>query len=254
MPIIVNADDFGLSSAVNAAIVESLRQGWISSATLMGNMPGFDEAAALTRQHGLLGSIGVHLNLTEGQPLTEAIRRQPRLCSPDGEFRAKARNLFVVTRDEESAIHTELRAQVLACRQAGVEPSHLDSHHHVHTSWAIGGIALAIARELDIPFIRPAHNAGTHISGKHKLYSALFNQRLRLNGRTGVRYFCNVSSATAALLDAAGGIEVMVHPILQADGRVTDAGGTAELGPLVTGLLAGRPAVSYGMLAESLRH
>jgi hypothetical protein len=108
---------------------------------------------------------------------------------------------------------------------------------------------MAIARELGIPFIRPAHNAGALISRKHRLYSALFNQRLRLKGLAAVRYFCNVPSATPALLDAPGGIEVMVHPLLQADGRVTDIGGKDELGPLVSRLLAGRPCVSYGELA-----
>ncbi len=251
MPIIVNADDFGMSSSVNAAIVESIRQGWISSATLMGNMPDFDEAVELTHLHKLVGRIGVHLNLTEGAPLTDAIRRQPRLCSRDGQLHARARDLHTVSRDERSAIHTELRAQVLACRNAGVEPSHLDSHHHVHSSWAVGGIAIEIARELGIPFIRPAHNAGVLISRKHKLYSALFNQRLRLRGLAGVRFFCSVPSATPALLDDEGGIEVMVHPVLQADGRVTDFGDRDELGPLVTRLLAGRSCLSYGELAAS---
>ena len=247
MPIIVNADDFGMSSSVNAAIAESLRRGWISSATLMGNMPAFGEAVELTRQHGLVGRIGVHLNLTEGMPLTDEIRRQPRLCTREGQFRAKARDLYIVSGAERSAIHGELRAQVLACRNAGVEPSHLDSHHHVHTSWAVGGIAIAIARELGIPFIRPAHNAGGLISRKHKLYSAFFNQRLR--GLAGIRYFCNVTSATPALLDAKGGIEVMVHPVMQADGRVTDSGDRDELGPLLARLLAGRSCLSYGELA-----
>lgn len=249
MPIIVNADDFGMSSSVNAAIVESFRCGWISSATLMGNMPNFEEAVALTHQHKLIGKIGVHLNLTEGQALTAAIRRQPRLCTAEGEFRARARDLHRVSPDERSAIHAEFLAQVLACRNAGVEPSHLDSHHHVHTSWAAGAIAIAIAREFGIPYIRPAHNAGALISRKHKIYSALYNQRLRLHGLNGVQYLCSVPSATPALLDAKGGIEVLVHPVMQDDGRVTDAGEHDELGPLISRLLAGRGCLSYGDLA-----
>jgi predicted glycoside hydrolase/deacetylase ChbG (UPF0249 family) len=62
--IIANADDFGLNDEVNQAIVEAFEKHMISSATLMANMPGFEEACELAHRHGLLGRIGVHLNLT----------------------------------------------------------------------------------------------------------------------------------------------------------------------------------------------
>ena len=48
--IIINADDFGLNSSVNKAIVESFNNGLINSTTLMANMPGFEEAVEMAHK------------------------------------------------------------------------------------------------------------------------------------------------------------------------------------------------------------
>lgn len=45
--IIVNADDFGMSSQINHAIVEAFQKNLISSTTMMANMPAFDEACCM---------------------------------------------------------------------------------------------------------------------------------------------------------------------------------------------------------------
>ena len=253
MAIIVNADDFGLSSSVNAAIVESFRRGWISSTTLMANMPAFDEAVALAKQHRLDGRIGVHLNLTEGTALTGPIRQCRRLCDPDGNLLSRPRDLFIASKTEISAIRTELRAQLRACLDAGLVPSHLDSHHHVHTSWAVGRVVIALAQEFGVPFVRVAHNAGGRISRKHLLYSAVFNRQLRARGLAGVRYFCSIRSATPTLLQAEGGVELMVHPMMQPDGRVTEFGDKDDLGSMVERLFLQERPVSYGELATLAR-
>src|SRR5690606_39821684 len=73
--VIINADDFGLSSEENHTIISAFEQNLISSATLMANMPGFVEACELTRQHRLQGKIGLHFNLTYGRPLSQPIQR-----------------------------------------------------------------------------------------------------------------------------------------------------------------------------------
>src|SRR5690606_12544549 len=77
--VIINADDFGLSSDENRTIIVAFQQGLISSATLMANMPAFEEACSLAREYGLQGRIGLHFNLTYGKPLSTALRSQPRL-------------------------------------------------------------------------------------------------------------------------------------------------------------------------------
>ena len=71
MDVIVNADDFGISSGVNRAIVEAFKRGLISSTTIMTNAEVFEEAVDLIFSENLHGQVGVHLNLTHGKPLTE---------------------------------------------------------------------------------------------------------------------------------------------------------------------------------------
>src|SRR5258708_34967740 len=93
--IIVNADDFGMSAETNRAIVEAFENNVISSATLMTNTPGFDEACELAHRHRLLGKIGLHLNLTSGYPLSSPIRQCPRFCDNVGMFRARQSRLRV---------------------------------------------------------------------------------------------------------------------------------------------------------------
>ena len=84
--MIVNADDFGLSPRVNQAIVRAFDEGLISSTTVMANMPAFAEASAIARDRGLLDHVGAHLVLTEGDPLTDTMRRCGRFCDADGRF------------------------------------------------------------------------------------------------------------------------------------------------------------------------
>ena len=66
--LIMNADDFGLSEAVNYGILKGFQDGILTSTTIMANMPGFDHAVEMAKQHPEM-HIGVHLNLTCYKPL-----------------------------------------------------------------------------------------------------------------------------------------------------------------------------------------
>ena len=68
--LIVNADDFGLTEKVNQAIIQGHLEGIITSASLLATGAAFESAVTLARQHPKLG-VGVHLNLTEGMPVSE---------------------------------------------------------------------------------------------------------------------------------------------------------------------------------------
>ena len=74
--VIVNADDFGLDLDYNQLTLRAFQRGVISSATLMANMPAFEDACRLSHEHALLGRIGLHFNLTYGAPLSQGIRSQ----------------------------------------------------------------------------------------------------------------------------------------------------------------------------------
>ncbi|MBS1801647.1 MAG: ChbG/HpnK family deacetylase [Acidobacteria bacterium] len=210
--IIVNADDFGMSAEVNRAIVEAFEKNVISSATLMANMPGFEEACALTHSHRLLGKIGVHLNLTEGYPLSAPIRRCPRFCDDVGRLRSRNRQTRLrLSKEERLAVETEIAAQVKACLDRGLYPTHLDSHHHVHTEWAIGAAVITVAHQYGIKAVRLARNCGPGIGFTHLLYKFLYNVRLRIYGLAKTRYFGSATDVQEILAATPDDVEIMVH-------------------------------------------
>ena len=153
--LIVNADDFGLTKGVSEAIVDAHRHGIVSSTTLMANGEAFEAAAALSRQTPGLG-IGVHLNLSEGVPVSPA-RRIPSLVDADGRLHLTPVQLWkgIATRQVSVAdIESELRAQIAKIRRAGILPTHLDGHKHVHVLPGVSDIVIGLAREFSIPSVR----------------------------------------------------------------------------------------------------
>jgi chitin disaccharide deacetylase len=221
--VIVNADDFGMSAQVNRAIVEAFNQNLISSATLMANMPGFDEACELAHYHRLRGRVGVHLNLTSGYPLSAPIRRCSRFCDEFGVLRPRQTH-FRLSKDERLAVETEFAAQVKACLDHGLSPTHLDSHHHIHTEWAIGAAAIAVARRYEIKAIRLSRNCGSGIDVVRGLYKLAYNTRLRMYGLAKTRYFGSSADTQEILSTTGGDVEVMVHLTSEGAEDIPDLG------------------------------
>ena len=222
--IIVNADDFGMSSAINGAIVEAFQKGLVSSATIMANMPGFDEAVDLARRFGLLRCIGLHLNITEGLAMTTAIRCCRRFCDEIGGFRPR-RTVLRLSREESAAVEIEIEAQVRACLARGLSVLHLDSHHHVHTEWAIGSAAIRVARRYGILAVRLSRNCGPGINVNHRIYKSIYNGRLRVYGLAYTSFFGSASDVQTLLGRTCANIEIMVHPRRDANGVLVDLDG-----------------------------
>jgi hypothetical protein len=225
--IIVNADDFGMSRSVNEAIVSAIDHGLATRASIMANMPGFVDACRLVRRRGWTDRIGVHLNLSEGWPLSDPIRRCRRFCDDFGRFRPWRRTLCL-TREERRAVEVEFGAQVQACIDQGLRPTHLDSHHHYHTEWPIGAVAIRIARDYGIREVRMSRNCGPGLGWLKRLYKAAFNARLRLHGLAAVEYFGGLDDLPS-VLERPAAVEVMVHPRFDDAGRLTDMGRGREL-------------------------
>lgn len=131
--LIVNADDFGLTPGVNRAIIEAHTRGLVTSATLMANMPAFDEAVALAKAHPQLGT-GLHFNLTQGKPIAppHLVRS---LLNPNGEFLGTSTKLakrWLAGQLRRAEVVVELRAQIETLQNAGLTLTHVDSHKHAH--------------------------------------------------------------------------------------------------------------------------
>jgi len=221
--IIVNADDFGMSPENNRAIVEAFDKGVISSTTLMANMPGFEEACKLANCHQLSGKIGVHLNLTEGKPLSTPIKGSPLFCDEFGLFRPR-QTLFHLEPEEKHAVEAEFATQIQACLDRGIHPTHLDSHQHIHTEWPIGEITIRVARQYGIGAIRLTRNCGTGIGLGHKLYKAAYNARLRTYGLAKTRYFGSAKDVATVLATTQDDVEIMVHVTVAETDKLLDRG------------------------------
>ena len=87
MKTIINADDFGKTQSINSAICECFANGYITSTTLMVNMPFADEAVKLAKENGFWEKVGLHLNLTEGIPMNKKLASFELFCDQDGKFK-----------------------------------------------------------------------------------------------------------------------------------------------------------------------
>src|SRR5262245_60514883 len=131
--LIVNADDFGLTQQVNRGILDAHHDGIVTSTTLLANGGSFDEAVSMSRQAPQLG-VGVHLNLSEGNPVSRA-SEIPSLVDSRGALHLTPGRLWagIVKRKVSlSDVERELLAQVRKVIRAGISPTHLDGHKHVH--------------------------------------------------------------------------------------------------------------------------
>jgi predicted glycoside hydrolase/deacetylase ChbG (UPF0249 family) len=159
--LIINADDFGLTTGVNRAIVEAHERGVVSSATLMANGQAFDEAAKLAGSRPRLG-VGCHVVLVDGIPLVRhaasrtlldrrrSISGVPRFREGIGKFAA----LALLGRLAPDEIEAEATAQIRKLQSAGIAVTHLDSHKHTHMFPHVFRPLLRAAKACGVPAIR----------------------------------------------------------------------------------------------------
>jgi chitin disaccharide deacetylase len=130
--LIVNADDFGMSHAVNAAILRALTEGVARSTTVMAPCPWARHAMRLLREHPDI-ACGVHLTIISEfadyrwGPLSPR-DRVPSLLDESGFFYSNDRQAELMARARLDEVEVEFRAQIEAMLAAGLKPTHLDWH------------------------------------------------------------------------------------------------------------------------------
>ena len=132
--LIINADDFGLTSGVNRGILEAHSRGIVTSATLMACGRRFEQAASLTSQVPHL-SVGCHVVLVDGAPTMQTAAVPCLLATGSGNFRQSLMQFAakaVSGRLDSEEIEAEITAQIRKLQAAGIRVSHLDSHKHTH--------------------------------------------------------------------------------------------------------------------------
>lgn len=204
--LIVNADDFGLTSGVNRAIVEAHRDGIVSSTTLMANGAAFADAVEAARALPRL-SVGCHVVLTDGAPVSSpaavdtllAIRsaEPEKFYSSLSGFAARA-TLGGLDREQ---LVTEITAQIRKIQATGIEVTHLDSHKHAHIFPEILTAMLRAARICGVrairsPFVPMKAIMAQQFAGKRallkrygqvKILNSFAGQFRRQTTRAGVR-------------------------------------------------------------------
>jgi predicted glycoside hydrolase/deacetylase ChbG (UPF0249 family) len=153
--LVINADDFGLSEGTNRGIVEAHRAGVVTAASLLVNTPGFEAAVRAARELPAL-TVGLHLNLTMGQPVSppDAVptlydSRRKRLY-PLVRFVGRA----LAGKIDGAEVARECTAQIERLRATGLRITHLDGHQHAHVLPGIWRSVVETARQAAVGPVR----------------------------------------------------------------------------------------------------
>lgn len=149
--LIVNADDYGYFPCVSRGIVELAAAGKLTATGIMANSPELThQLDNLKLVPGL--DIGVHLNLTYGQPLTSQMTG--KLSSYGGLFpSAYVMSVLILTGQIGiKEVRAEWQAQIEACQDKHL--LFLNSHEHIHMLPALFKLTLELAEEYRIPHVR----------------------------------------------------------------------------------------------------
>jgi predicted glycoside hydrolase/deacetylase ChbG (UPF0249 family) len=140
--LVVNADDFGFTPDVNEGIIEAHRGGILTATTLMANGAAFDDAVRLAAGTPEL-DIGCHLVLVSGRSV---LTGRPLPVTVPQLLGAMARR--------ELRVYDELVAQVRRILDAGIRPTHLDTHKHTHLAPPVLEAVARIGAEFGIRWVR----------------------------------------------------------------------------------------------------
>jgi len=151
--LIVNADDFGLTESISDGIIKTYKEGIVRSVSVIVNTPSFEYSVRLLKENPELDA-GVHLTFVgEDMPVTGEVRG---LTSKEGFYLNWKRVLFnrFLNPIDKKGLEREARAQIEKLLEAGIAPSHIDSHQHLHLLPEISNIVLELAKEYGIKFVR----------------------------------------------------------------------------------------------------
>ena len=152
--LIISADDFGLTQGINEGIIRCAREGIVTSASIMANMPAFEHALTLAKQSPALAT-GVHLNLLKGSPLQPSGKVRSLVDSKGIFYTLPYFTLRLLSgRIVLAEAKKELRSQIEKALAAGLQVTHLDSHRHFHVYPSLLKLVIKLATEYKIHKIR----------------------------------------------------------------------------------------------------
>jgi chitin disaccharide deacetylase len=223
--LVVNADDFGLSEQINRGIESSFLRGILRSASIMPNGKAFNDAVRIAVANPELG-VGIHLSLVDEQ-CAARLSRLSGLVDAQGRLPKHAKKfmlLWSLRQFDARQIRTEVQAQIARVLQAGIKPTHLDSHQHLHLFPPVLTIVLAAAASAGIAVVRLPDDRSPGKGIKGDILARLSRCALPQVRATGIRSAdsfwglahsgcMNETNILRVLMRLKGGInELMCHP------------------------------------------
>lgn len=230
--LVINADDFGISPAVSAGILEAHEAGTVTSTSMMVHCPGWDDATRAAKTAPTLG-VGLHLNLLVGAPIVAGVTMVDRRT---GKFLSLAALVqrALTGRLDGAEVEAEAEAQIAAIEGSGVRLTHIDSHRHTHALPVVRGAVARVAAARKLPLRRPVEShrrfpndiaSQVHrgviawswrVTSVGAAATIAPNHFIGVSMQGGERFVAQLTQVLAAL--PSGTVELMVHP-----GRVDDA-------------------------------
>ena len=218
--VIINADDCGINSKVNAEIERFIVLGKITSTTIMANMDDLAGAKHLYDLYKDKISFGVHVNLTDGQPLT-----QSQALLDYGYYKEQNGKIVMngypfINKRMPKYLHKDIVkecvTQIDNVRDMGIEISHIDSHHLMLTSSSMISITPIILNRVGIKKMRRARNYIEHKSIDYymrQFWFAWMKMNVRgLHSTDWFEMFSSFYSLQKKGFHRNGTIELMTHP------------------------------------------
>ena len=156
--LILNADDFGLTPKVNAAILRAHCEGVLTSASLMVAEAGFDEAVKIAKRTPAFG-VGLHLVTNFDRALLPH-SEIPQITTPDGRFLThpvKTGLLYNRSKTAQAQLRREMTAQFQRFAETGLDWSHVDGHQHYHLHPFVWDTLLDLCDQFGIHRLRIPH-------------------------------------------------------------------------------------------------
>jgi hopanoid biosynthesis associated protein HpnK len=153
--LIVNADDFGRSQSINAAVIRSCREGILTTASLMVNEPDCAEAVSLAKENPRLG-VGLHLSLICGSSALPP-PKLPDLVNQRGKFGDNPVTVgikYFFNRSLHAQLRAEIHEQFARFRATGLPLDHVNGHLHFHLHPVVFKILMEDAESLGIRYLR----------------------------------------------------------------------------------------------------
>lgn len=239
--LIINADDYGMNPNCTKAITECLCNGSITNTTLMVNMPSCEDAVEQARKNNLLDHIGLHLNFSEGRPLTERMQNCREFCDEHGcytrLFRAGLKRCWTpLSAELRSIVAEETEAQIKRYLDLGLPVLHFDAHHHSHLVARVIRPVFEVAKRYGFRSVRHPVNLAVRTKLKSKIFYSLEGlvkaTMMHPYGFATTQYMgaFNEFRALYDTLHDGDTIELMVHPMYLKNGELDLTGEMSDSG------------------------